>query len=240
MTATACPPSTGTNPGKATAATIQADQEPRRFRELRKTLQAEQEGAICPLCRMRVSETAIRDHSFRHDRMGNIIHQDCHQVASIVNPAILPEPRPRSHTVLDSQVPDFQMQPGEEEVLFEIVTPQGARVCASGQALEKIAQARRKVQHHPIWTVTTLGPYGPEAMDALVREVNAWLEADGFAPLVPTDHRGWDQERVLAFLSLAREEFEWEGSRTINARWPNGTGYWQEILRDYAPVFGEN
>ena len=63
--------------------TIQADQEPRRMRQLRNTLRAEREGAVCPLCQRRISTSCVRERTYGFDPKENLVHSGCHQVALV-------------------------------------------------------------------------------------------------------------------------------------------------------------
>ena len=74
--------------------TIQAHLEPRRMSQLRNSLKAERDGAVCPLCRRSLSGLCIATRSYSFDRDNNLIHDDCHQVASILDSPALPDRQP--------------------------------------------------------------------------------------------------------------------------------------------------
>lgn len=74
---------TATKPKISIAASIQADQEPRRFRELRAALAAERDGAVCPLCRYRISDTAIMARDYQFADSGEPAHNICRDIQLI-------------------------------------------------------------------------------------------------------------------------------------------------------------
>ena len=119
------------------AASIQADQEPSRVRRLRNILAALGGRAPCPLCQKRISPEAIDGRRFEFNGREELIHADC---AEIVRASRHRE----SHTVRRDAIQEFHLRPGEEDLIFEVLTSNGQRVCMSGPALERIAETRRE------------------------------------------------------------------------------------------------
>lgn len=119
------------------AASIQADQEPRRMRRLRNILAAIAGGAPCPLCRKAISPEAIDNDRFEFNESEELIHGDCAEIARLSRPR-------ESHTIPRDEIQDFHLRAGEEDVIFEVVTGNGHRVCMSGLALQKMAEDRRE------------------------------------------------------------------------------------------------
>ena len=102
---------TATEKPMSIAASIQADQEPRRFRELRETLRVERDGAVCPLCSYRISDTAIRERDYQLSDAGAVIHNTCREIQLICTG--------RGHLVMERPVPE---RPAQERAKPELET----------------------------------------------------------------------------------------------------------------------
>ena len=148
---------------------------------------------------------------------------------------------PSTHTIQDQDISGFNLQTGEEDTIFQIITQSGANVCLSGAALAKMAERQREFDNHRVWEISDLGPCGPEAMDALLRAVNRYIQEEELGSPIPENHRGWDEERTLQFLDMARDELRWRSS-TVEppALWGGHQALWSEIQREYPLVFQQD
>ncbi len=147
-----------------------------------------------------------------------------------------PEPR-TTHTVNDEEIPGFILRPGEEDTTFQLITRSGSNVCLSGAALSELAGHRRESANHRVWEISGLGPHGPEAMDALLRIVNRYIQEEELGDPIPAGHRGWDEERTIQFLDMARDELRWKSSAVELPMWGGHEALWSEIKKEYPLVF---
>lgn len=136
-----------------------------------------------------------------------------------------------SHTAGGEDILGFILQPGGDDTILQVITQSGA-------ALSKPSERQREFANHRVWEISELGPCGPEAMDVLVRAVNRYIREEELGSPIPEDHRGWDEERTLQFLDMARDELRWRSS-TVEppAPWGGHQEIWREIQQDYPLVF---
>ena len=128
--------------------TIQADQEPRRMRQLRNTLRAEREGAVCPLCQLRISSSCVRERTYEFDPKDNLVHSDCHRVA-LVN-GYSPDYNP---TLIMSGVPGKLQWARMPTPAGPHGNPRSPRACLHSGA--RPVQQKQDA-HHPHRTLRTL------------------------------------------------------------------------------------
>ena len=76
-----------------------------------------------------------------------------------------------------------------------------------------------------------------ENTSTIIQEINWLLNAEGLAPLIPTDHAQWNLARRWAFLKFAVKEFAWARTTADYCFWLADGKTWDEVVQENPLVF---